>query len=296
MRNLEKKLMANTAEIRRENTGFIKQTLSDGKEYTARSMAEKTGLSVATCNTILKNLAREGIAVYVERQLNEVGRKTCIYKINSLYDSVLYVRCLQKGERKYFSAIVNYAYGGNRGGEEADCEDFSYDSVELFLKGLLKKYVGIVRILLGLPFAEDRSFGERLEQSLSLPVIVDEETAYIARAYRDGALACFFSFEPEGIRFFSSCREQLIKPRRKREREFLSGTKDVLSLLLSLVELFAPDIVVFTGDRIDKKTVDFLAAECEERMGKNGLPRFCYKESLDRDYFFGMVYTKPEEK
>lgn len=288
--------MANTAEIRRENTDLIKQSLSDGKEYTARSMAEKTGLSVATCNTILKNLAREGIAVYVERQLNEVGRKTCIYKINSLYDSILYVRCAQEGKRKYFSSIINYVYGGNRVCEEADCEDFSYSSTEKYLKELFDKYGGIVKIVLGLPLMEDKCFGEKLEQSLSVPVFADEESVYIARSHCCGALVCFLVFEPEGIRFFSGFKGQLIKARKRKVRNFLSYTKDVLSLLFSLIDLLSPDIVIFTGECIDKETVASLSVECEEKMGKNGMPRFIYKESLEKDYILGMYYTTPEGK
>lgn len=288
--------MANTAEIRRENTEHIKQSLSDGKEHTARSMAEKTGLSIATCNSILKDLAREGIAVYEERQLNEVGRKTCVYRINSLYDSILYVRCAQEGKRKYFSSIANYVYGGNKVCEEADCEDFSYSSTEKYLRKFLEKYGGIVKIVLGLPLMEDRDFGEKLEQSLSVPVFADEESAYIARSHRCDGLVCFLAFEPEGIRFFIGFQGQLIRANGRKARRFLSYEKDVPSLLFSLIDLLSPDTVVFTGERIDKETVASLSAKCEEKTGKSGMPQFIYKESLEKDYFFGMYDTTSERR
>ena len=52
--------MKNTAEIKKENQRRIWEILRDGLSHTKQEAARITGLSPATCNTILNELEQEG--------------------------------------------------------------------------------------------------------------------------------------------------------------------------------------------------------------------------------------------
>ena len=54
-----------------------------------QSIAADTGLSVATCNTLLNELERSGEVYSQKYQLNGVGRSTSVYQINEDYESIL---------------------------------------------------------------------------------------------------------------------------------------------------------------------------------------------------------------
>ena len=52
----------------------------DGKHYTKQQAAAGTGLSVATCNTLLNDLQMHKIVSGEKRQLGEVGRSSVLYR------------------------------------------------------------------------------------------------------------------------------------------------------------------------------------------------------------------------
>ena len=64
--------MKNTAEIKKENQRRIWEILRDGLPHTKQEAARITGLSPATCNTILNELKQEG-----EEKIRRSGKGFC---------------------------------------------------------------------------------------------------------------------------------------------------------------------------------------------------------------------------
>ena len=84
--------MIDTSDVRKMNMNAIRAVMWRGGEHTKQSIAADTGLSVATCNTLLNELERNGEVHGQKYQLNGVGRSTSVYQINEDYESILCVR------------------------------------------------------------------------------------------------------------------------------------------------------------------------------------------------------------
>lgn len=84
--------MIDTSDVRKMNMNAIRSVMWRGGEHTKQSIAADTGLSVATCNTLLNELERNGEVFSQKFQLNGVGRSTSVYQINEDYESILCVR------------------------------------------------------------------------------------------------------------------------------------------------------------------------------------------------------------
>ena len=69
--------MKNTAEIKKENQRRVWEILRDGKAHTKQEASLITGLSQATCNTILNEFETEGQVRGDKRKSGEVGKKLC---------------------------------------------------------------------------------------------------------------------------------------------------------------------------------------------------------------------------
>ena len=86
--------MIDTSDVRKMNMNAIRAVMWRGGEHTKQSIAADTGLSVATCNTLLNELERSGEVYSQKYQLNGVGRSSSVYQINcdvlSMLRSTLY--------------------------------------------------------------------------------------------------------------------------------------------------------------------------------------------------------------
>ena len=84
--------MIDSSDVRKINVNLIRSVMWRGGEHTKQSVAMDTGLSVATCNTLLNELEKSGEILSEKRQLNGVGRSTSMYRINESYESMLCIR------------------------------------------------------------------------------------------------------------------------------------------------------------------------------------------------------------
>ena len=80
--------MKDSADIRKVNKNKI---LWQGGQYAKQQISLKTGLSVATCNTLLNTMEEAGEVIGEKKQLQDVGRESVCYQINEAYESFLCV-------------------------------------------------------------------------------------------------------------------------------------------------------------------------------------------------------------
>ncbi|MGN1234736.1 MAG: hypothetical protein ACI4U2_01985 [Christensenellaceae bacterium] len=233
--------MSNTSEIRKINVSHIRQVMMDGQEYTVQKLAQLTGLSVATCNTIAKLLAAEGELTAEKRRLSEVGRSSAIYRINTEYKSLLFLCCEEREQRKYLKILVSYLYGGMRASEEVECDGFDQDTVLEVLLDCLKRYGSVVRAAVAVPDAA--SVGEWLTEFVEGTAIVKIASAkdYAARSLQKrGRAAVLTVREGTLIDAFLAHKGEAIECETGR---FSSGEECVQAICA----LFRPDVLFVTG-------------------------------------------------
>jgi hypothetical protein len=292
--------MTNTAEIRRANLAHIKQELASGREYTVRDMAEKTGLSVATCNGILRELSRENVAVYEERQLHDVGRKTCVYHINTAYNSIAYLSCCNDGGGK-MSLLIGYLYGGQRIYEEQKGNDFSYEYIAEYLRAVLSEHKGISQVVISLPHTPSGDFAPRLQAELNIPVhaALDMDFWVQNHLHTKGKAVRSVSF----LRLHKDCPPVLfnayegkIAGRGVSPLQYLpNGSGDRVNVVLSLIAVYSPEEIIFVGDGEEgEKETEALRQACLAKVQGADMPAFRYYPWRERDYFFGMFYFAAE--
>lgn len=233
--------MSNTSEIRKMNVSHIRQIMMDGREYTVQKLAQLTGLSVATCNTIAKLLAAEGELTAEKRRLSEVGRSSAIYRINTEYKSRLFLCCEEREQKKYLKILVSYLYGGMRASEEIECDRFDRETVTGVLLDCLKRYGNILRAAVAVPDAA--SVGEWVTEFVEGTAIVKVASVrdYVARSLqRRGRTAVLFLREGRLTDAFLTHRGEAIECETGR---FASGEECVQAICA----LFRPDVLFVTG-------------------------------------------------
>lgn len=139
--------MVNIAEIRLNNINVIRQVLADGREYTARSMAESTGLSIATCTGILKELAEQSELLTDVRQTNDVGRKTVFFKINPEFSRILHIICFRNAQVCRLFICTRYLFGEICVSFTEDVPDHSADTLNRVIDRLLGQDESILSVV-----------------------------------------------------------------------------------------------------------------------------------------------------
>ena len=72
--------MNNSTDIRKENKKKIYHFMLDRQSRTKQQVAVGTGLSIATCNTLLNDMVAQGIISAGTKLRGEVGRSAILYQ------------------------------------------------------------------------------------------------------------------------------------------------------------------------------------------------------------------------
>lgn len=86
--------------VRKRNRILIKKCLMDGKAGTKHDLAVETGLSVATCNTLLNEMSKSGEITELEYVKSSGGRPSKEYCLNMDYRHVLWICLISSRNRK----------------------------------------------------------------------------------------------------------------------------------------------------------------------------------------------------
>ena len=189
--------MLNSAEIRRDNKKSIYRFMLDGECYTKQQVAAGTGLSVATCNTLLNDMAQQGIVSGSRKQLGEVGRSAVLYQIREDHESYLAVHFTVTPGGRQVESLVFSPTGKMLFRETLDCGFVDYEQVEAVVRQQLQRWPNVRQIIIGTPSSaeygiirhcdipelENVPMKQRLEESFSLPVAMESDLHHKAYGY-----------------------------------------------------------------------------------------------------------------
>ncbi len=98
--------MATTSEVRRNNIAAIRRLLWRGDPLSKKDIASELGLSVATCNTLLNDMAARGEATLEPRRTGSAGRGGFCYRASEDYASIVVAEIDLHGDERVFHAKV----------------------------------------------------------------------------------------------------------------------------------------------------------------------------------------------
>lgn len=101
-----KPIISNTAQVKNYNIKIIKNALKVLATGTKNTISKITGLSVATCNTILNELDASVEILEVDcESFSSVGQPAKAYKFNENYSYICCIYMIYENNKK----ILNYA-------------------------------------------------------------------------------------------------------------------------------------------------------------------------------------------
>ena len=313
--------MHNSADIRRDNRKRIYRLLLDGRAYTKQQVAAGTGLSVATCNTLLNEMLARGVVTGESQRTGEVGRSSMLYRIDDAHERYLAVSFRMDGDCRVIACSVLSAMGREemRRVERMECLDA--EQIIRLIGEVLAGQERIARILVAppgitergvirygdVPELENAPLQELLERAFDLPVTMENDMHCMAYGYSRRmnrpedviTLACYpthllpgtatihkgmiiqGAHGIAGMAGFLPCG--MSREEQLRELEPGRCIPYVARSLSAIMVLLNPGVIVLTGDLIEPDMLEEVRRICAEDIPEEYMPEFVMADSFE-DY------------
>lgn len=324
--------MSDSAEARKRNLNQIRRVLWQGSQYTKLAIANQTGLSVATCNTLLNELEKKGEVVGEKQKLREVGRSSVVYRINEEFEPVILLDYqLIQGVRSIRTSVV--AVTGNILWQHIEkCQQITANAISECIESALKQYPASSIIVVGTPSVaengvvqycdvpemENTPLVSVLSGQFHLPVILENDMHLKAFGYykkEDGAndivtIATFPAHVLPGT--VTVYQGTILKGKNQmagmvrflpyavsweEQIELMepeTAFPIIVYILTSLIATLNPSVMLLTGNLLSEDSVRKVRAECLEMIPEEYMPEFRFVEDIDKYYIAGMLWRALE--
>lgn len=192
-----KLVMKNTMQIKEHNREYIRKQIKSNPNSTKLDIAKLTGLSVATCGSILNEMLESGEVITIGQMHSNGGRPATQYTYNVKYS---YVICIYLG---YESGVGTMSYAVvNMVGEavEQDWQVVPHIDFELIVDSINKlknKYEKVLSVGIGVPgevqdgyidycdivSLRDFHLKEKLQEHFNLNIFVGNDMDFITYGF-----------------------------------------------------------------------------------------------------------------
>lgn len=306
--------MTDSSDIRRHNILRILDMLWRSGTYTKHQIAAETGLSQATCNTLLNVLHEQNAVLEKKARQSTVGRSVSEYTFNETYKPFLTVRfdmIRQKIHLQICLCALNGKILSRSGG--------IYDHLHLetlmdHIQRALDQYAGISMLVIGtpsmvdhgilrfcdIPELENAPLAEAIRSITDIPYIIENDMTYKALGYagRNREKVTTLAYFPSGVRPAATTiqRGTIISGAHGFAGMIgflpdtsVFGYESIIQNLVSTIVLLDPDVLVLSGDRIKPADIGTIRSQCSQYIPEAYMPRFEYMEDLDDFYEAGML-------
>lgn len=326
--------MNNSATIRKENKRAIYQYMLSGNQYTKQQVSAQTGLSVATCNTLLNDMAAQGLFTAGSKQAGEVGRSSVLYQINEDFETYLGVHFFVVNQQRWIEYLVFSPSGKIRSKVTEKYDVVDYGQVESLIWKALQDYPNVSQIIIGtpsiaqfgvirhcdIPELENVPLVEKLEQRFSLPVAMENDMHHKAYGYyklsgneEDVISLVYFSDHVlpgtaiihkgtiiRGAHSFAGMTGFLPYDVSK-EKQLAMLEPDtcipfIAKSVCAIIVLLNPGTIVLTGNLINEAMLERVIEKCKEDIPMEYLPEFRIDDSFDEYYYEGMYQLAVDRK
>ncbi len=143
--------MATTSEVRRDNIAAIRRLLWQGGLLSKKEIASGLGLSVATCNTLLNDMATSGEVTCEPRRTGTAGRGGFSYRAAEGFASIVTAHIDLSGSQRIFRAKVISLTGRELESAEASLPHLDGESLLKLLEDACSRRANVRQIVLGVP-------------------------------------------------------------------------------------------------------------------------------------------------
>lgn len=326
--------MSNSADIRKENKRTIYRVMLDGQTHTKQQLSVSTGLSVATCNTLLNDMAQQGLVCAGSKQFGDVGRSSVLYHINNDYESYLAIHFYMIQRQRWIEYLVFSACGKILAKVTQKYDVVDYAQVESVISDVIQTHPNLSQIIVGtpsiaqfgvirhcdIPELENVPLVEKLEQRFSLPVAMENDMHHKAYGYyklsgneEDVISLGYFSDHIlpgtatihkgtiiRGAHSFAGMTGFLPYDMSKEEQLAMLEPDTCIPFITksvcAIIVLLNPGTIVLTGNLINAAMLETVIEKCKEDIPTEYLPEFKVVDSFDQYYYEGMYQLAVDRK
>lgn len=320
--------MSDSSDVKRRNLAVIRRLLRTGDPYTKQRIASATGLSVATCNTFLNELAASGEVIGEKTSSHGAGRGAVVYRINEEHETILCV---------YFELIRGVASirctALSPSGSVRENAVLAYDNLEerdilQAVRTWIVKYPNTSQIVVGtpsiaaggvirhcdIPQLDGMPLVADLERAYGVPVMLANDMHYKVFGYyrhlgEPDEIVTLVNL-PSGVRPGTATvyRGQVLAGKDQfagmvgfldygDEYDAMSpsawNARDtarplIISAVTALIAALNPHRMAFTGDLVEHDDLEWIRCGCERFIPSEYMPSLAFIEDTDRYYLAGM--------
>lgn len=138
-------------QVKENNIELVRHVIQSSVEFTKHSIAQATGLSIATTNNILNLLCESGEIISLGNSSVTVGRPATKYAYNRDYCHICCIFPSSAGSQRYLFYAVYDLLGNTIEQQQIWLEDVTYESFEELIGSLLEKDAHIRKVSIGIP-------------------------------------------------------------------------------------------------------------------------------------------------
>ncbi len=322
-------LTNNTLRVKESNSNLILDTLKKFRIATRTELARDTGLSIATCGNILKELVDTGEILEGDLENCSGGRPARRYIYNENYSLVIAMTLHADSDQKTLHYAVTNLYGEILEEQKNSHERIDFDVINGLVGELMKTHTNIKAIGIGIPgFVEkDGTVGindieelngiklaELLESNHNIKVSIDRSPAISAYGYykkhhecQGKALATIIApvEHPVGAGFIINGRiykgnfnnegevhyvySKLFQIPLSSDTENAELVSETVFSVAAIISTINPSMIVFMGKRFTKDIYHEICETCREMFPDSFIPEFVLHENYSDEYLNGTI-------
>ncbi|CNH47348.1 putative ROK-family transcriptional regulator [Yersinia massiliensis] len=317
-----------TRQMKQKNVMLVTSTLKSLMSATKSDIASHTGLSLATCGTILNELCAKHEIIEESLDESRGGRPAKRYKYNSNYFSVLSIYVEGTDSSGVISSRLISA--DNKTIEEYDEDycDFSHEMLLSHIQRVIDKNSNINAIGLGLPgvivegsvlscditHLEGLAITDILSAKFGMFVQVGNDINYTAYGfYRNNCsnieAPIAYIYMPE--RHCAGCGIVISGQMLRGASQFAGEVSKLpfydnltvnmnitasnplvierlIHITSSLIAVINPATIAISGEQVNQQSSEIISSELLKRFDKKHIPHFVYRDNIKTDYHNGI--------
>ena len=326
--------MKDLADIRKVNLNKIRKILWNGEWKTKQDISNETGLSVATCNTLLNELSKTKEVISERTRIHEVGPTALRYMINDDYEQILCLWLEQIGKKDILSIHLMTITG-----KELDQTYLSFDHLtptilEDEIKRYLKEHSNISIIMAGIPgitengvinHCDIQEFNQypmidQFTKKFKKQVYIENDMYFKAYGYyqnnkEDNKIISLVNLLSHILPGTATIHEGMIIKGKNQfagmvgflpfdisQKELLkkleprSCRKYISKMIATLIVTNNPSVIVITGNLLDEDSIEWIKEDCKQWIPEEYLPTFIYEKDINTYYLKGLYKQALQHK
>ncbi|WP_162526942.1 ROK family protein [Yersinia canariae] len=315
-----------TRQMKKKNIMLVTRTLKSLVSATKGDISDQTGLSLATCGTILNELCAQGEVIEESLDESRGGRPAKRYIYNSNYFSILSVYAEGTNDTGIISSSLASADGKIIEEYNENYNNFTADMLISHIQEIVEEHHNIKALGLGLPGVvvdgkvltcditnlEGLDITEQLNRQFGIFVQVGNDMNYTAFGfYRNNCrdikdpiayifmpprqcAGCGIVISGEMLRGASQFAGEVSKLpfydnlTAETNSYFNPEIEKLIHITSSLIAIINPITIAISGNEITQTCIDELSIELLKKFDSKHLPHFVYRDSIKSDYHNGI--------